>query len=246
MHLALIIEDDQAVRSVLRLLFEDNGFRVVLASTAERGQRDAKLHRPDIVIVDLGLPDRDGLTVITGIRTWSSVPIVVLSARTEEGQLLAAFDEGADDYVIKPYSPSQLMARVRAILRRHVRGELPAGMLQLGNVAVDMSRRVARDRAGLEIRLTPLEHRILETLARHAERIVTHSALIREVWGPERDDARGLRVYIGSLRKKLESDPSRPQFIVTELGIGYRLIINSDRPSPVLHTSGLEDSIARP
>jgi len=235
--MALVIEDDQAMRSVLRFLLEDNGFRVVLAPTAERGQQDAKIHRPDGVIVDLGLPDRDGLTVITAIRAWSTVPIIVLSARTEEAQLLAAFEQGADDYVVKPFSPAQLMARVRAILRRHVRGELPGGLLQLGNVAVDMSRRVARDAGGREIHLTPLEHRILATLARHAERIVTHSALMKEVWGPDCHDSRGLRVYIASLRKKLESDPSRPKFIRTEPAVGYRLVLDpegttADSPEP--------------
>jgi two-component system KDP operon response regulator KdpE len=236
MHLILIVEDDPAIQNVLRMLFEDNGFRVVVSGTAARGAHDAKLYRPDIVVVDLGLPDRDGLDVIIGIRAWSAVPIIVLSARIAEVQRLAAFEHGADDYVVKPFSPQELLARVRAIMRRHVRGDLPMGVLQLGGVSVDMSRRVAQDRDGREIRLTPLEHRILETLARHGERIVTHAALIKEVWGPERHDSRGLRVYIGSLRRKLESDPSRPQFILTELGIGYRLVMDADSPfSNALH-----------
>jgi len=225
MHVALIIEDDEATRTILRLLLEDHGFRVVLAPIAQRGQQDARLYRPDIVLVDLGLPDRDGLTVIADIRTWSSVPIVVLSARAEEPQLLAAFEGGADDYMIKPFSPAQLLARVRAILRRHARGVQPTAALQLGDIVVDLSRRTARDQGGREIRLTPLEYRILEALGRHPQRIVTQSALLKEVWGPEQCDSRGLRVYIGSLRKKLEPDPSRPKFILTELGIGYRLAI---------------------
>ncbi len=210
------------------MLFEANGFRVVIADSAARGEHAAKLHRPDVVVIDLGLPDRDGVNVVVGIRTWSAVPIIVLSARTAETQRVAAFESGADDYVIKPFSAVELLARVRAMLRRHVRGDLPMGVLQLGDVSVDMGRRVAQDRQGREVRLTPLEHRILETLARHGERIVTHDALIREVWGPDRDDSRSLRVYIGSLRRKLEEDPRRPQHILTELGIGYRLVTDAN------------------
>jgi two-component system KDP operon response regulator KdpE len=226
MHAVLIVEDDPALQSVLSLLFEANGFRVLVAATAERGEHDARLHRPDIVIVDLGLPDRDGLDVITAIRAWSPMPIVVLSARTAEPHRLAAFDNGADDYVIKPFSAPELLARIRAVLRRHVRGELPMAVLRLGEVSVDLSRRVARRADGQELRLTPLEHRILETLARYAGRVVTHAALIKEVWGPNREDSRALRVYIGSLRRKLEAEPNRPKHIVTELGLGYRLVID--------------------
>jgi two-component system KDP operon response regulator KdpE len=228
MHLILISEDDQAIQNILRMLFEANGFRVVIANTAARGEHDARLHRPDVVVVDLGLPDRDGLIVITSIRAWSPVPIIVLSARTAEAQRVAAFENGADDYVMKPFSAPELLARVRAIVRRHVRGELPTGVLELGDVSIDLGRRVARRCDGRELRLTPLEHRILETLARHGDRIVTHAALIKEVWGPHRGDSRALRVYIGSLRKKLEVDPTRPRHIVTELGVGYRLVIDPD------------------
>ena len=227
MHLVLIFEDDQGIQNVLRVLFEANGFRVVIADTAARGEQDARLHRPDVVLVDLGLPDRDGLNVITAIRAWSPVPIIVLSARTAEVQRLTAFENGADDYVMKPFSAPELLARVRAIVRRHARGELPMGMLELGDVSIDLGRRVAHRRDGREVRLTPLEHRILETLARHSDRIVTHAALIKEVWGPHRDAARALRVYIGSLRRKLEIDPGEPQHILTELGVGYRLVIDA-------------------
>jgi two-component system KDP operon response regulator KdpE len=209
MHLILIVEDDPAIQNVLRMLFEGNGFRVVISGSAARGENDARTYRPDIVLVDLGLPDRDGISVITSIRTWSPVPIIVLSARTAEAQRVAAFENGADDYVMKPFSAPELLARVRAMVRRHVRGELPMGVLVLGDISVDLGRRTARDSDGREVRLTPLEHRI------------------REVWGPDRDDSRSLRVYIGSLRRKLEADPSRPQHILTELGVGYRLVIDS-------------------
>jgi two-component system, OmpR family, KDP operon response regulator KdpE len=228
MHLVLIFEDDPAIQNILRMLFESNGFRVVIADTAARGEQDAQIHRPDIVVVDLGLPDRDGLNVISAIRAWSAVPIVVLSARTAEAQRLAAFEMGADDYVLKPFSAPELLARVRAIVRRHVRSDLPMAVLELGDVSIDLGRRGAHRRDGRDLRLTPLEHRILETLARHGDRIVTHAALIREVWGPARDNSRALRVYIGSLRRKLEVDPSRPRHILTELGVGYRLVIEGE------------------
>lgn len=227
MHVVLLVEDDAALQNVLRVLFEANGFRVVVAGTAAQGEHDARLHRPDILIVDLGLPDRDGVNVITGVRGWSSVPIIVLSARVEEAQRVLAFDKGADDYVVKPFSAPELLARVRALLRRHVRGDLPMAVLRLGNVTVDLGRRVASGADGHEVRLTPLEHRILETLARHGGGVVTHAELLREVWGPTRDDSRALRVYIGSLRRKLESEPSRPKFIVTEPNIGYRLVTSA-------------------
>src|ERR1700677_633485 len=228
MHLVLIIEDDPGLQSVLRLLFEANGYRVVTSGTAAGGIHDARLYNPDLVIVDLGLPDRDGIEVIKGIRTWSAMPIVVLSARTAEAQRLLAFESGADDYVVKPFSSPELLARVRAVSRRHVRGDLPMAILRLGDISVDLTERVARRADGREIRLTPLEHRILAALARHPERIVTHSTLLKDVWGPNRDDSRSLRVYIGSLRRKLEKDPSRPKHIITELGLGYRLLIDQE------------------
>jgi DNA-binding response OmpR family regulator/signal transduction histidine kinase len=227
MHLALIVEDDRAVQKVLRMLFESNGFRVLLADSCMRGVRDAQSHHPDILIVDLGLPDQDGIHLIKAIRTWSPAPILVLSARTAETQRLAAFDAGADDYILKPFSAPELLARVRAALRRHARGELPTGVLEFDSLSIDLSRRVVQQRGGGEVRLTPLEHRILETLARNGDRVVTHTQLMKEVWGPNRADTRSLRVFITTLRKKLEIDPSRPSRIVTEPGVGYRLVMDS-------------------
>jgi two-component system, OmpR family, KDP operon response regulator KdpE len=227
MHLALIVEDDRAVQKVLRMLLEANGFRVLVADSCMRGVRDAQSHHPDILIVDLGLPDQDGIHLIKAIRTWSPAPILVLSARTAETQRLAAFDAGADDYILKPFSAPELLARVRAALRRHARGELPTGVLEFDSLSIDLSRRVVQRRGGGEVRLTPLEHRILETLARNGDRVVTHTQLMKEVWGPNRADTRSLRVFITTLRKKLEIDPSRPSRIVTEPGVGYRLVMDS-------------------
>jgi two-component system KDP operon response regulator KdpE len=228
MHQVLIVEDDQALQSVLRTFFEANGYRVVAAQIALGGIRDARLYNPDVVIVDLGLPDLDGIEVIKGIRTWSAMPIVVLSARTAESQRLWAFDSGADDYVVKPFRAPELLARVRAVSRRHVRGALPMAILRLGNIFVDLTARAARTVEGQEVRFTPLEYKILTVLARHAESIVTRATLLKEVWGPNRDDSGSLRVYIGSLRRKLEADPSRPKFLVTELGLGYRLLLDQE------------------
>jgi len=232
-HLVLTIEDDLAIQKVLRMLFEANGMRVVAAGTAAIGLQAARVHRPDVVIVDLGLPDRDGINVISGIRAWSPVPIIVLSARTAEAPRVTAFELGADDYVAKPFSAPELLARVRAILRRHARGDRPTAVIELGDVSVDLGRRMVERRDGTALRLTPLEHRILGTLARNSDRVVSHSTLIKEVWGPHRDDARALRVYIGSLRRKLEVDPCRPRHILTEAGIGYRLASEGQRPEGV-------------
>jgi two-component system KDP operon response regulator KdpE len=228
MHAVLIVEDDAALQTVLATLFEANGFKTIVSADAATGIHDARLHRPDIAVVDLGLPDRDGIEVISAIRKWSPMPIMVLTARTAEAQRVLAFDQGADDYVIKPFSAPELMARVRAMLRRHARGDTPMALLRLGDVTVDLARRAATGKGGEEIHFTPLEHKILETLARHPGRLVTHATLLKEVWGPGRDDSRALRVYIGSLRRKLEVKPSEPKYIVTELGLGYRLLNDVD------------------
>jgi two-component system, OmpR family, KDP operon response regulator KdpE len=223
MHQILVIEDDAAIRNVLRVLLESEQYRVIEAETAARGEVEARSHKPDLLLVDLGLPDGDGLTVISRIREWSQVPVIVLSARTMEAQKIAALDVGADDYVTKPFSTPELLARVRAALRRGVRGSEQPPLLQLGKVSVDLARRKAQN-GECEVHLTPLEYRVLECLARQAGMIVTANQLIQEVWGPDRlGDTRNLRVCLKNLRQKLEVDPSRPQYIVTEAGLGYRL-----------------------
>jgi two-component system KDP operon response regulator KdpE len=228
MHLVLIVEDDKASQEVLRVLFEGSGFRVVICEMARLAENDARLHRSDVVLVDLTEPEGGNVAVIQALRSWSSVPIIALSERTAEADRITALEKGADDYIVRPFSAPELIARVRAILRRHVRGDLPMGLLQLGKVSIDLGKRTAHRSDGRDVRLTPLEHRILETLVRYADRIVTHSTLLKEVWGPHRDDSQALRVNIGNLRKKLEEDPSKPRYIVTEAGVGYRLVLNSE------------------
>jgi two-component system KDP operon response regulator KdpE len=223
MHQILVIEDDAAIRNVLRVLLEAEQYRVIEAGTASRGEVEARSHKPDLLLVDLGLPDGDGLAVIKRIREWSQVPIIVVSARTMEAQRIAALDVGADDYVTKPFSTPELLARVRAALRRGVRGSEQPPLLQFGHITVDLVSRRAQSEDG-ELHLTPLEYRVLESLARQAGMIVTANQLIQEVWGPNRlGDTRNLRVCVKNLRQKLEADPSRPQYIVTEAGLGYRL-----------------------
>jgi two-component system KDP operon response regulator KdpE len=227
MHRLLVIEDDPSIRKVLSILFESSGFRVVAADNCDLATRQAQTHRPDVAILDLGLPDGDGLIVIEQIRAWSPMPIIVLTARIQENQRLKAFELGADDYVIKPFSGPELLARVRAVMRRAARSDQPSTTLQLGNVTVELGNRVARLSNGVTVKLTPLEHRILECLVRHADGIVTHSQILKEVWGPHQSDVRSLRVYVASLRRKLEFNPARPRHILTESGIGYRFVTDS-------------------
>ena len=239
MHQVLVIEDEPAIRSVLRVLLQAEGYRCIEADTAMRAEIEARSHKPDLLLIDLGLPDADGLKVIRRVRAWSQVPIVVLSARTMEEQKIAALDAGADDYVTKPFSAPELLARIRAALRRDVRGAAPAAALQFGALRVDLARREAQGTEG-EVHLTPLEYRVLASLARHLGSIVMQRQLIREVWGPERqDDSRSLRVCIKNLRAKLEPDPRRPRYLITETGLGYRLRADNDAPQPDSESVGV-------
>jgi two-component system, OmpR family, KDP operon response regulator KdpE len=228
MHQVLIIEDEPGIRRVLRVLLEAENYRCIEADTALRAEIETRSHKPDVLLIDLGLPDGDGLTVIRRVRSWSSVPIVVLSARTMEEHKIAALDAGADDYVSKPFSAPELLARLRAALRRYVSRAAPTSLLQFGPVRIDLARREARGPDG-ELHLTPLEYRVLGSLARHVGSIVMQRQLIREVWGPDReDDSRSLRVCIKNLRAKLEPDPRQPRYLVTETGLGYRLRADED------------------
>jgi two-component system KDP operon response regulator KdpE len=224
MFRVLVIEDDVHIRSVLRTLLESAGYRVELAENAARGLIEARANRPDAVLIDLGLPDRDGQQLIRDIRQFSTVPLLVLSARSAEQQKIMALDSGADDYVTKPFDAGELLARLRAALRRNVRAADQSEVLTLGRLTVDLARREARE-SGEPVHLTPLEFRLLEVLARNLGLIVTQEQVISQVWGPERlEDTRRLRSYIKMLRQKLEPDPARPRVLLTEAGVGYRLL----------------------
>ena len=229
----LIVEDDPDIRRVLRTLLAVEGYRIVEADSAARGLIEARSHQPDVVLLDLGLPDRDGQSLIRDIRGFSSVPILVLSARVQESDKVLALDGGADDYVTKPFNAGELRARVRAALRRHVRpGERPPA-LRVGALTLDLAARRACDAAGQSVHFTPIEHRVLACLVRAHGLVVLRDQIIRDVWGPDRmDDTRGLRAYIKALRQKLEPDPGRPRYLLTEPGLGYRLLVDSVEPGP--------------
>jgi len=221
----LVVEDDADLRDVLRALLEAEGYRVAEAGTAERALIEARSHKPDAVLVDLGLPDRDGQVVIRRIREFSPVPIIVLSARTMEADKVLALDGGADDYVTKPFSSTELLARVRAGLRRSARSAEQPETVRLGNLTVNLGTREARGAQGA-VHFTPVEFRLLTCLARGHGLVVTQDQIVREVWGPDRvTDTRGLRAYVKLLREKIEPDPARPRFLVTEPGVGYRLVL---------------------
>ncbi len=219
----LLVEDEPEIRRFLRTSLGSEGFRVVESATGRRGSIDAATHKPDVAIVDLGLPDMDGIAVIRNIRSWSPMPIIVLSARVLERGKIEAFEAGADDYVTKPFGIGELVARIRVALRRAVRLRNGERVLLLDDASIDLEKRRVL-RGGAEIRLTPIEFRLVAVLARHAGRVVTHRQLLREVWGPTHEnDTHYLRIYVKQLRDKLESDPANPRHFVTELGVGYRL-----------------------
>ena len=220
----LVVEDEPQIRRFLRASLDAEGYRIVEAGDARRARIDAGMHKPDMALVDLGLPGGDGLDVIRSIREWSSMPILVLSARTHERSKIEALDAGADDYVTKPFGVGELLARVRAGLRHASRTPAGDGLLKLGNVEVDLAQRRAT-RGDAEVRLTATEWRLLSMLAHHFGMVVTHRQLLTEIWGPTHaDDTHYLRIYMKQLRDKLEDDPVQPRFLRTELGIGYRLI----------------------
>lgn len=220
----LIIEDEPEIRLFLRSSLGMEGYKVAEAATARRGSIDAATHKPDLAIVDLGLPDFDGVEVVRRIRQWSSMPIIVLSARSSERAKIEALDAGADDYVTKPFGVGELLARVRVALRHSVRGGQRNGILKLGEASIDLEARNAM-RAGLPVHLTPTEYRFLGCLAKHLGMVVTHRQLLAEVWGPTHAaDTHYLRIVAKQLRDKLESNPVQPRYLVTETGVGYRLL----------------------
>jgi len=219
----LVVDDEPPIRRFLRTSLAASGYRVVEAADAENAQRQLSAEKPDLVILDLGLPDRSGLELISELRKTSTVPILVLSARHDERSKVEALDRGADDYVSKPFGMAELMARLRAALRHafHAQGE--QAVFVSGDLAIDLVRRQVT-RGGHEVRLSPKEFDLLRHLVMHAGKVLTHRHLLREVWGPAHsDEVQYLRVFIRGLRHKLEPDPTRPTHILTELGVGYRL-----------------------
>ncbi|MFZ5441168.1 MAG: response regulator [Myxococcota bacterium] len=220
----LLIEDEAQMRRFLRASLGSQGFRVVEAASAAEGLSLATSHNPELIILDLGLPDEDGLSLTRRLREWARTPIIVISARGREANKVEALDAGADDYLTKPFGVNELLARMRVALRHaaQVQGT-QSPVLEVGPLRIDLSRREVK-LDGAEVHLTPIEYRLLTLLAQHAGKVLTHSHLLREVWGPgHAEQTHYLRVYMAQLRRKLEPDPTRPRLLRTEPGIGYRL-----------------------
>ncbi len=222
----IIIEDEAQIRRFLRTSLTAEGYQVIEAASGKHGLTEAATRKPDMVILDLGLPDMDGVEVVKQLRTWSSVPVVILSARSQESDKISALDAGADDYLVKPFGIGELLARIRVALRHMpTMPEGEAGMFSVGELNVDMIHRKITV-SGVEAHLTPIEYRLLTVLIKHAGKVLTHQMLLKEVWGPNYvERAHYLRIYMGNLRHKLEKDPARPRFLLTEVGVGYRLAV---------------------
>ena len=229
---AVIIEDEAQIRRFVRGALESEGWQVHEADTAKKGLTEAGTRKPDLLVLDLGLPDGDGLDLIRDVRGWSAVPIIVLSARSDEMDKIAALDAGADDYLTKPFGVGELLARVRANLRRPraagsdgQTGDDADPLFRFGEVELDRQARIVR-RAGAEVHLTPIEYRLLGVLVANAGRVLTHRQLLKEVWGPSHaGQSHYLRIYMGHLRQKLEIDPAQPRHLLTETAVGYRLLV---------------------
>jgi len=219
---ALLVEDERQIRRFVRTAMETEGWHVVEADTMKQGLIDAGTRKPDLIILDLGLPDGDGVDFIHEVRGWSSVPVIVLSARVDENDKIVALDAGADDYLTKPFGVGELLARVRAALRRQTGSSAANSVVRFGDVEVDQANRVVR-KAGAHLHLTPIEYRLLTLLIGNAGKVLTHRHLLREVWGPSFVESNHyVRIYVGHLRQKLEDDPAQPKHILTETGVGYR------------------------
>jgi two-component system KDP operon response regulator KdpE len=219
--IALIIDDEVQIRRLLRVALEGENYEVHEAETGQRGLMEIAGRRPDVVLLDLGLPDMEGLQVLKRLREWSETPVVVLTVRDDEAEKVAALDAGAEDYVTKPFSTAELLARLRAAQRK-MRPEGEVSVFKSGDLVVDLTARVVT-RAGREIKLTGTEYALLRIFVRHPGRVLTHRYILREIWGPKSEEHRQyLRVYVTHLRQKIESDPAKPTLIKTESGIGYR------------------------
>lgn len=223
----IVIEDDPSIRRFLRTSLGTHGFNVFEADTGKQGLVEAGVRKPDLVILDLGLPDMDGVDVIKAIRVWSAVPIIILSARSSEQRKIDALDVGADDYLTKPFGFGELLARIRVALRHSIRPQehIPDDIFITANLKVDLLNRVVSI-DDQEVHLTPIQYRLLTVLVKHAGKVMTHQQILNEVWGPSyQENAHYLRIYMSQLRQKLETDPTQPKFLLTESGVGYRLKI---------------------
>jgi two-component system KDP operon response regulator KdpE len=222
--LALVIDDEPQMRRLLRVTLEANGYRVLDAATGKDGITQAAQRPPDVILLDLGLPDLEGVEVLKRLREWSRVPVIILSVRDREADKVAALDAGANDYVTKPFNSAELLARLRAALR-HVQPQGADAIFRNGDLEVDLSARIVRQ-SGKEIKLTPIEYSLLRQFVTHAGKVLTHRQVLREVWGPNSEaQTHYLRVYMAHLREKLEADPKTPRLLLTEAGIGYRLVL---------------------
>lgn len=225
-QVALVIDDEPQIRRLLRVTLEANGYRVFDAATGNDGVAQAAQRKPDVILLDLGLPDLEGLTVLKRIREWSKVPILILSVRDQEAEKIAALDSGADDYVTKPFNSGELLARVRAALR-HGQPQGAEAILHVGSLEVDLSKRLVL-KAGAEVKLTPIEYSLLRLLITHAGKVLTHRQLLTAVWGEKAiGQSHYLRVHMAHLREKLEANPATPALILTEPAVGYRLVASA-------------------
>jgi two-component system KDP operon response regulator KdpE len=220
---ALVIDDEPQIRRLLRVTLEANGYAVLDSATGQDGLAQAAQRRPDVVLLDLGLPDLDGVAVLKRLREWSAVPVIILTVRDREDDKIKALDAGADDYVTKPFGAGELLARLRAALR-HNRGQGGEAVFHSNHLEIDLASRVVL-KQGVEVKLTPTEYALLRLFVTHAGKVLTHRQLLSEVWGPKAiNQSQYLRVHIAHLREKLEEDPSQPKLIITEPAIGYRLV----------------------
>jgi two-component system KDP operon response regulator KdpE len=220
---AVVVEDEPQIRRFVRTALESENWRVIEAGTLADGLSEIATRRPDLVVLDLALPDGDGIELVRSMRAWSGSPVLILSARGEEKEKIRALDAGADDYLTKPFGIGELLARVRALARRRPRSEAGEPLFRIGDIEVDFGSRLVR-RAGRLVHLTPIEYRLLTLLATNAGRVLTHRQILREVWGPAHvEHEHYTRIYMGHLRRKLEADPARPRFLLTETAVGYRL-----------------------
>jgi len=221
---ALVIDDELQIRRLLRVCLETKGYKVIEAATGQEGIAQAAQYPVDVILLDLGLPDMDGVAVLKRLREWTRVPVVVLSVRDREDDKIAALDNGADDYVTKPFSTGELLARVR-VAQRHAQPAPENAVFRSGSLEVDLAARTVSVR-GKQVKLTATEYSLLRLFAQHAGKVLTHRQILREVWGPNYlEQTHYLRVYMTHLREKLESDPAKPTLLITEPGVGYRLVV---------------------